>query len=85
MADVELKADPDGDVVYAKRRAARIDMSREAEHDSSVIFDLDVSGHIVGVQVLVPHEVHWMDHPDRRAVPDDIRAALDGWFQGATP
>jgi hypothetical protein len=83
MPEVELLVDPDGDMLSAKRRCARVYRSREAAHDDNLILDMDLGGAIVGVQVLLPGSVKWFEHPDRSSLPEDLRIVVDGWFERA--
>jgi hypothetical protein len=76
---VELIADPD--IVYVRRRNTTVFRSREGHNDSMVVFDLDKAGIIVGVQVLLPDNIRWKDHPDRQDIPSDLLAELDLWFE----
>jgi hypothetical protein len=55
-----------------------------ASHDTDVVLSLDQGGQVVGVTVLDAVEVEpdvWLGHPDRPALPEDLRQEMDAWFK----
>ncbi len=78
---VSLDLDSNADVLYLRLEGARIEHSREAPSDDSLILNMDREGQIVGVQVLYASNLaeHWHEHPDKGMLPAALCSALDNW------
>lgn len=71
------------DVVVVQRDGAAIVKARPAPHDNHLMFELDASGAVVGIEVMgasdrVPS--FWRGHPDRGLVPAEILSEADRWL-----
>jgi uncharacterized protein YuzE len=77
---VRITLDPAADVLYVKVDQARIADSMCAPHDDLLIFNMDPSGQVVGVQLLGASDlpiVDWVEHPDRSMLPMELLDAID--------
>jgi len=79
---VRLNVDPVAEVLYALREGEQYTTSREGD-SGAVVFRVNATGAIVGAILIgavgAPRAI-WEALAERSQLPDDVRAALDDWF-----
>jgi uncharacterized protein YuzE len=80
---ITVRHDAKNDVLYVRREASYIAYSRESPADGCLIQNLDLSGGVVGIQLIMASDTNalgWAAHPDRDLLPIDVFEAVSDWI-----
>lgn len=83
-ARIDIRFNSVLDVMSAKLKSAHVVRARPSRADTHVIFKVDASDCVVGLELLGPTDMTrstWYRHPDRDRFPPDLLSEVDAWLE----